>query len=53
MENKEKALVNGIEVETDGDWYQCPECKVKSCIVDRFNYCPMCAVQLVSFEEIK
>lgn len=49
----DKALVNGIEVKTDGAWYQCPNCLRESCVLMTFCYCPMCATELDSFEEMK
>ena len=39
-------IIDDMEVEGDGDWFECPYCKIKSCIVERFEYCPMCGEKL-------
>lgn len=39
--------VNGKEVETDGDWMECPECDNPHCPLLRWmSYCPCCRTKL-------
>ena len=51
-EQTEKGLVNDCEVKRSGDWYQCPDCKTESCILNWFKHCPMCATPINDCEAI-
>ena len=46
-----KVLINGIEVKTFGDWYQCPFCDTEGCILDIFRYCPICGEEINIIEK--
>ena len=47
-----KYKINGKEMNTDGDWMQCPECEIVAFpLLSWMSYCPMCQKEL-NFEGV-